>query len=146
MFAKIKRICIFYYMITIYTCICTGQSDQLFEFKWFSKLHWHENGNARFHFTDSSHILTCLSTKICTSGITGLRQEAWVTAATSEETNLNIAIVVECIDKQNVAFAKRILDRMLKPLCLITIILKKQWFEIGMKQKTVHRYLLMIVA
>lgn len=73
---------------------------------WFPQPHVDENGKIRFHFTDCSHILTCLRTKICTSGINGLQRQAWVDAAKSDATSLNIGIVVECIDKQSVPFAK----------------------------------------
>ena len=66
------------------------------------------NGKVRFHFTDACHILTCLRTKICTTGISGLRKIAWEKAAKSKDTRLNVAIVLECIDKQSVAFAKRV--------------------------------------
>ncbi|XP_053404619.1 uncharacterized protein LOC128558653 [Mercenaria mercenaria] len=75
---------------------------------WFSKPHKDEDLKIRFHYTDCSHILTCLRTKICTSGISGLSKQAWINAAVSDETCLNVGIVIECIDKQSVAFAKRV--------------------------------------
>ena len=75
---------------------------------WFSQPHTDDKGNIRFHFTDSAHILTCLRSKICTSGIDGLKKNAWIEAALSEQTSLNIGIVQECLDKQSVAFAKRV--------------------------------------
>ena len=76
--------------------------------RWFSKPNNECEGNVRFHFTDCCHILTCLRIKICTTGIEGLRRQAWVKAAESDETTLNLAIVVECLDKQSVAFANRL--------------------------------------
>ena len=48
-----------------------------------------------------------MRTKLCTSGIEGLRKQAWEKAAESSETSLNIAIVLECLDKQSVAYANR---------------------------------------
>ena len=78
------------------------------EINWFSQPHVDERGKPRYHYTDCSHILTCLRTKICTTGITGLQKQAWVDAAKSGQTALNIGIVVECIDKQSVPFAKRV--------------------------------------
>ena len=80
------------------------------QYKWFAQPSGRDETDVRFHFTDCSHILTksCLRTKICTSGIKGLNKEAWIRAAKDDSTKLNIAIVVECIDKQSVAFARRI--------------------------------------
>lgn len=78
------------------------------DYRFFSKPLADINGSIRCHFTDCSHILTCLRTKICTTGIAGLNRNAWIMAAESDETLLNIAIVIECIDKQSVAFAKRV--------------------------------------
>lgn len=87
--------------------IKTSEDGAEIEMNWFSKPHTDKHGKVRFHFTDCSHILTCLRAKICTTGIAGLRKQAWVDASISEDTNLNIGIVVECIDKQSVPFAKR---------------------------------------
>jgi len=77
-------------------------------YKWFAHPSCNERREFRCHFTDCSHILTCLRTKICTTGIKGLKKDAWISAAKDGNTKLNIAIVVECIDKQSVAFAKRV--------------------------------------
>ena len=77
---------------------------------WFSVPSINED-RVRFHFTDPSHILTCLRTKLCTTGIKGLDIKAWEAAALSEDTNLNISLVVECVDKQSVAFAKSVFAR-----------------------------------
>ena len=75
---------------------------------YFSQPKVDPNGQVRFHFTDACHILTYLRTKVCTTGITGLRKTACEKAAKSKDTRLNVAIVLECIDKQSVAFAKRV--------------------------------------
>ena len=77
---------------------------------WFSIPSVVDN-RVRFHFTDPSHILTCLRTKLCTTGIQGLDIKAWEFAALSEDTNLNISLIVECVDKQSVAFAKSVFAR-----------------------------------
>jgi hypothetical protein len=77
---------------------------------WFSVPSNSCSDAVRFHFDDCCHILTCLRTKICTTGIAGLQQIAWEKAAISESTKLNIAIVKECIDKQSVPFARRMFD------------------------------------
>lgn len=77
------------------------------EIDWFSQPRV-ENGNVRFHFTDACHLLTCIRTKLCTTGIEGLAKTAWEIAALSKDTKLNITIVVDCVDKQDVALARRV--------------------------------------
>ena len=86
--------------------ICVAGSRE--PLRWFSQPSVDKNGSARFHFIDACHILTCLRTKICTTGIAGLKKEARMKAAESESTMLNVAIVIECVDKQSVAYAKRV--------------------------------------
>lgn len=44
--------------------------------QWFSIPGEHNSGNVLFHFNDNSHISTCFRTKICTSGISGLRKRS----------------------------------------------------------------------
>lgn len=75
---------------------------------WFSQPRVDNDSKVRFHFTDACHILTCLRTKVCTSGIEGLKKKAWELAALSTDTQLNISVVVDCLDKQDVALAKRV--------------------------------------
>ena len=74
---------------------------------WFSKPCTDSDGKVRFHFTDACHILTCLRTKLCTTGINGLRRKAWEIAALSPTTKLNISVVIDCVDKQDVSLARR---------------------------------------
>jgi hypothetical protein len=69
--------------------------------EWFSQPLVTDNGLIRFHFTDACHVLTCLRTKLCTTGISGLLRKAWEEAALSTTTKLNIAMIVECVDKQD---------------------------------------------
>ena len=76
--------------------------------QWFSQPCVDSDGKVRFHFTDACHILTCLRTKICTTGVSGLRRKAWEAAALSDETTLNISVVVDCVDKQDVSLARRL--------------------------------------
>ena len=78
--------------------------------EWFFQPHYKPDNIIRFHFTDACHILTCLRAKICSTGIRGLNRKAWEVAALSPETNLNIAVVTEAIDKQSVAFARSLFD------------------------------------
>ena len=74
---------------------------------WFSQPNM-ASGEVRFHFTDACHVLTCLRTKLCTSGIDGLDKNAWKEAALSPDTSLNIALVTDCLDKQSVSIARRV--------------------------------------
>ena len=74
---------------------------------WFSKPNMTEK-DLRFHFTDACHILTCLRTKLCTTGISGLSIDAWTEAALSQTTSLNIAVITDCVDKQSVSIARRV--------------------------------------
>ncbi|MEW8547460.1 MAG: hypothetical protein AB2693_28470 [Candidatus Thiodiazotropha sp.] len=67
-----------------------------------------ENAQPCFHFTDSCHILTCLRSKVCTTGISGLQKIAWEKAALDDSTKLNIGLITECVDKQSVPFARRV--------------------------------------
>lgn len=90
----------------IKNCIPIGNLSN--DIVWATKPRKGGDGKYRFHFTDYSHILTCLRQKVCTSGIKGLSKQAWIQAALSKTTVLNISIVVDCIDKQSVAFAKRL--------------------------------------
>lgn len=76
--------------------------------EWFSQPRVDGDGKIRFHFTDSCHILTCLRTKLCTTGIHGLERKAWEIAALSKQTKLNISVVVDCVDKQDVTLARRV--------------------------------------
>ncbi|KAH3813853.1 hypothetical protein DPMN_142323 [Dreissena polymorpha] len=89
--------------------ICFEDTNECVD--WFTQPSIGEDGNIRFHFTDACHILTCLRTKICTTGISGLRKEAWEMAALSKDTMLNVSIVLDCIDKQDVALARRMFDK-----------------------------------
>lgn len=77
------------------------------EIDWFTRPVTNLDGKTRFHFTDACHILTCLRTKVCTTGISGLRRKAWEEAALSTQTKLNVSVVVDCVDKQDVALARR---------------------------------------
>ena len=80
---------------------------------WTSKPILGIDGHYRFHFTDSCHLLTCLRSKVCVHGISqaGVSKTAFEDAAASEETNLSIPIVTDCIDKQSVEFAKRVFEK-----------------------------------
>lgn len=68
--------------------------------QWFTQPSIGADEKIRFHYTDASHILTCIRTKLCTTGIAGLNIKAWEEAALSPDANLNIS-VVECVDKQD---------------------------------------------
>ena len=85
-----------------------GVKDVVNEIEWFSQPAVTDDRRLRFHFTDACHILTCLRTKLCTTGISGLDRKAWEVAALSPETKLNIAVIVECVDKQDVGIARRV--------------------------------------
>lgn len=76
--------------------------------QWFSQPAINKDGKIRFHFTDAYHILTCLRTKLCTTGIQGLDRKAWEIAAESPETSLNITLILDCVDKQDVSLARRV--------------------------------------
>ncbi|KAK7105400.1 hypothetical protein V1264_016787 [Littorina saxatilis] len=91
---------------------CTVEGTD-YELDWFSSPLVGSDGCIRFHFTDACHLLTCLRTKICTHGIpgAGLQRQAWEEAAMSRETSLNIAVVLDCLDKQSVEFAKRVIGQ-----------------------------------
>lgn len=79
-----------------------GVAEVVDNIQWFSKPAMRPNGKLMFHFTDAFHILTCLRTKICT---TGIDKRALEKAALSSNTKLNIAVVLECVDKQDVGIA-----------------------------------------
>ncbi|MEW8548750.1 MAG: YqaJ viral recombinase family protein [Candidatus Thiodiazotropha sp.] len=83
------------------------QIEDVCQVDWFSKPRV-EGGLVRFHFTDACHILTCIRTKLCTTGIEGLDRKAWEIAALSPETNLNITLIIDCVDKQDVGLARRV--------------------------------------
>lgn len=76
--------------------------------QWFSQPAIDKDGKVRYHFTDACHILTCLRTKLCTTGIQGLKRKAWEIAALSPYTSLNISLILDCVDKQDVALARRV--------------------------------------
>jgi len=75
--------------------------------QWFTQPSIGAHEKIRFHYTDASHILTCSRTKLCTTGIAGLNRKAWEEPALSPDANLNISVVVECVDKQDVSLARR---------------------------------------
>ncbi|KAK3085331.1 hypothetical protein FSP39_001627 [Pinctada imbricata] len=85
--------------------------NELVNVNWFSRPREDRDGKIRFHFTDACHILTCLRTKLCTTGIEGLDRKAWEEAALSKSTNLNISVVIDCVDKQDVSLARRMFDK-----------------------------------
>ena len=76
--------------------------------QWFSQPCVGRDGNIRFHFTDACHILTCLRTKICTTGISGLSRKAWEVAA----------LVVDCVDKQDVSLARRLFSKDIEEIMM----------------------------
>jgi hypothetical protein len=82
--------------------------------QWFSQPALDESGKPRFHFIDACHILTCIRTKLCTTGITGLERKAWETAAMSSNNNLNISVIVDCVDKQDVSQARMIFSKQVQ--------------------------------
>ena len=102
--------------------VCDWKSQSLFQDEltidglhvshWFSQPEVCSDNNVRFHFVDACHILTCLRTKICTSGLPGcnVQRKAWETAALCPTTNLNISLITECVDKQSVPYARRIFE------------------------------------
>jgi hypothetical protein len=55
---------------------------------------------------DCSHNLTHLRVRTCTTGIAGVTSEGWKACAKSNETNLNLALVDDVIDKQSVPNAR----------------------------------------
>ena len=79
--------------------------------EWFSKPEMEDDGRMLLHYVDACHILTCIRTKICTSGNPILKKQAWEDVAASGKTTLNIALITDCVDKQNVAKARRIFDK-----------------------------------
>ena len=85
-----------------------GIKDIADKIEWFSQPAVDDGGRLKFHFTDACHILTCLRTKLCTTGISGLNRKAWEYAALSPDTKLNIAMIIECVDKQDVGIARRV--------------------------------------
>ena len=75
---------------------------------WFSQAKVTSANKLQYHFTNACHILTCIRTKLCSTGIEGLKTEAWKKAALSKDSMLNISVIVDCIDKQDVALARRV--------------------------------------
>lgn len=64
-----------------------------------------KDGKVGFHFTDACHILICLRTKLCTTGIQGLCCKACENAASLPNTFFNISVIIDCVDKQDVSLA-----------------------------------------
>lgn len=104
--------------------------------QWFSQPAVNQDGRIRFHFTDASHILTCIRSKLCTTGIQGLDRKAWEIAAESRDTSLNITLILDCVDKQDVSLARRVFGEDVeismpekysaeKTFCRLI----RQWFE-----------------
>ena len=82
--------------------------------------------------------MTFLRTKICTTGIKGLTRKAWETAALSTDTQLNISVVIDCVDKQDVSLARRLFGLDVEQCMLESGIYRdearfcrliRQWFE-----------------
>ena len=77
-----------------------------------------------------------IRTKLCSTGIQGLKTEAWKKAALSKDTLLNISVIIDCIDKQDVALARRVFAEDVQA-CMLTEYPKeaafcemiRQWFE-----------------
>ena len=80
---------------------------------WFSQPQVDQNGKPIFHFIDACHILTCIRTKLCTTGIYGLERKTWEIAAlhVSPNTNLNISVIIDCVDKQDVSQARMVFSK-----------------------------------
>lgn len=56
---------------------------------------------------DAHHLLVNLRCKVCKDGLVGIRKEAWHQVAEKNNAVISNAIVVDLVDKQNNAFAKR---------------------------------------
>ncbi|XP_062568363.1 uncharacterized protein LOC134230546, partial [Saccostrea cucullata] len=56
---------------------------------------------------DAHHLLVNLRCKVCKDGLLGVRKEAWHRVAENNNSIISNAIVVDLVDKQNNAFAKR---------------------------------------
>ena len=107
--------------------------------QWFSQPETCKDGKTRFHLVDACHILTCIRTKICTSGIpdAGLSRKAWKKAALSSETTLNIALITDCVDKQSVPYACKVFAKDVENYMIKSNDLKeaeftkliREWFE-----------------
>ena len=92
-----------------------GEIEKIDE--WFSNPEKEDDGRMLLHYVDACHILTCMRTKICTSGNPILKKQAWEDVAASGKTTLNIALITDCVDKQNVAKAMRIFDKDVGSVC-----------------------------
>ncbi|VDI63155.1 Hypothetical predicted protein [Mytilus galloprovincialis] len=56
---------------------------------------------------DAHHLLVNLRCKVCKDGVWGIRKDAWHAVADSDNNIISKGIVVDLLDKQNNAFAKR---------------------------------------
>ena len=110
------------------THLQVGSKDH--KINWFSRPSVDETGNVRFHFTDACHILTCIRTKLCTTGIKGIRRKAWELAALVSDSRLNIAVVTDCLDKQSVPLARRLFAKEVQNNMLDEYMAEKEFCQL----------------
>ncbi|XP_076088264.1 uncharacterized protein LOC143058683 [Mytilus galloprovincialis] len=60
---------------------------------------------------DAHHLLVNLRSKVCKDGLQNIRKQAWVAVANKNRDIISKSLVVDIIDKQNNAFAKRTFSR-----------------------------------
>jgi hypothetical protein len=83
----------------------TGTSNQ--PESWFSQPEITDTGASLF-IPDAHHLLTNTRTKVCTSGLpkAGIKREAWIEVAKTNQTALKVAMVENLEDKQRNSFAQ----------------------------------------
>ena len=79
-------------------------------------------------------------------GIKGLTRKAWETAALSTDTQLNISVVIDCVDKQDVSLARRLFGLDVEQCMLESGIYRDEApfcrLISGLRPRTSHQFLL----
>ena len=81
--------------------------DPLGEVHWYSQIQKYK-GKLLPTCVDPSHLLTNMRVKVTKDGITGVRWEAFLRVCYKNPEILNNALVRDLLDKQSVAFARRV--------------------------------------